>query len=239
MDLPPAVQPHDVTLLPIVIGDLTKDTRHIKNQFAKLAIATKRSLKSRGILPDQLLAAVDPEIAPKCNSSSATVAEVFGALSAHMSFVHYEPLERIITEFKDQNVLKKLDDYKEAIDLYCRNPLRQLPPNSLTRMDQNHRKTNTTMVHVKLDAEWDNATLADIRAFRQKFAKIFEIKESLLNLHSVEEGCILTKFLVPKPVAENLFCSGLNGRQKRELECTNILLMVCYPYVTWSSKHVS
>lgn len=222
-----------------IAGDLGKETRRIKHQFAKLATATKKSLKSRGILPRQLLAVVEPEIArQECNSSN-NVSEVFASLCSHMSFFDYELLERIIMEFEDQNVLKKLEDYKEAIDLYCKNPLRQLPPNSLTRMDQNHRKTNTTIVQVKLDAEWDNATPGDIRVFRQKFAKIFEIKESLLSLHSVEEGCILTKFIMLTSVAKSIFHHGLSGKQKRELESTNVFQMVCLPYISWSSKHVS
>ena len=178
----------------LVFGELVKETRSIKYQYAKLAAATKRSLKLRRVLPEQLLAALEPEIAKECKPSSS-IPDIFASLCSHMSFFDYELLEQIILKFEDQNVLKKLDDYKKAIDSYCKNPLRQLPPNSLTNMDQNHRGCKTS-VKIKLDAEWNNATLADIRGFRQKFAAIFEIKEELLNLCSVEKGCILTNFHV-------------------------------------------
>ena len=46
----------------LVLGVLVKETRCIKHQYANLAAATKRSLKLHRVLPEQLLAALEPEI---------------------------------------------------------------------------------------------------------------------------------------------------------------------------------
>ena len=209
----------------------------MKFDFSRLAIATMRSLKTLEITPRQLLDALEPAIAQECKIHSSTTTDIFASLCTHLSFFNYGLLEKIISKFEDQNVRRMLDEYKTAIESYCTNPLRQLPPNALASVDQNHRKTRLTRLCMKLDAEWTTATLKDVQGFRQHLALILGIEEEVLNLCSVEEGCVMTKFLIFRSVADELFGNGLCKFQRQALKKMNVLQMECdHPCYTWIAK---
>ena len=209
----------------------------MKLEFSKLATATMRSLTSQKITPRQLFAALEPNLAQEYKALS-TVPEILASLCLHTSFFNYRILEQIILKFEDQNVRKKLEDYKAAVKSYCKNPLRQLPPNALVNTDQNHR---LMQLSIKLDAEWHTATYEDIQGFKQKLASVLEVREEMLNLCSVEKGCILVKFLLLTSVAEDIFCRGLTDKQKQILKSISVIQVECLPYYydTWMPRSVS
>ena len=211
----------------------------MKIEFSKLATATRKSLTSQKITPRQLLAALEPKIAQECRALS-TVPDILASLCLHASFFNYGILENVILKFEDQNLRKKLEDYKAAVKIYCKNPLRQLPPNALANTDQNHRLQNLTQLSVKLDAEWHTATYEDIQGFKQKLASVLEVREEVLNLCSVEEGCILAKFLLLSSIAEDIFVHGLTDDQEKRLKSISVIQVECLPYYnTWMPKSVS
>ena len=221
----------------LIVGGLTEQTRQMKLEFSKLATATMKSLTSQKITPRQLLGAIEPKIAQEYRALS-TVPDILASLCLHTSFFNYRILEQIILKFEDQNLRKKLEDYKAAVKSYCKNPLRQLPPNALANTDQNHRSENLTQLNIKLDAEWHTATYEDIQGFKQKLASVLEVKEEVLNLCSVEKGCILVKFLLLTSIAEDIFHQGLTDEQKQILKSISVIQMECLPYntCTWMPK---
>lgn len=210
----------------------------MKLEFSKLAIATVRSLTSQKITPRQLLAALEPKIAQEYRALS-NVRDILASLCLHTSFFNYGTLENIILKFEDQNLRKKLEDYKAAVKSYCKNPLRQLPPNALANIDQNHRLENLTQLNIKLDAEWHTATYEDIQGFKQKLASVLEVREEVLNLCAVEKGCILAKFLLLTSIAEEIFRHGLTDEQKQMLKDISVIQVECLPFNTWMPKSVS
>lgn len=211
----------------------------MKLEFSKLATATLRSLTSQKITPRQLLAALEPNLAQEYKALT-TVTDILSSLCSHTSFFNYGVLEQIILKFEDQNVRKKLEDYKATVKSYCKNPLRQLPPNALANIDQNHRLENLTQLSIKLDTEWHTATYEDIQGFKQKLASVLEVREEVLNLCSVEKGCILVKFLLLTSTAEDIFCCGLTDKQKKTLKSISVIQVECLPYYnTWMPRSVS
>lgn len=219
-----------------IVGRLSEQTRQLRMSFSRLTMATVKSLISLRITPAQLLGALEPNIAKECQQSS-TILAIFSSLCTHsISFFNYGLLEQIISKFEDQNVRKKLEDYKTAIESYCKNPLRQLPPNALANVDQNQH-ANLVQLCIKLDAEWHTATCKDIREFQKKLASVLEIKEEVLNLCSVEEGCIMAKFLILRSFAEEIFRNGLSDIKQQALESINVIHIECGAYYMWMSKY--
>ena len=219
-----------------LFGRLLCESRAIASQFYDLVFKTFTSLEERGNGPKKLvvhlmsLQALDPVVEKaspvtfqdrldkmdKCT----TVMDVLPVINDYISFFNYDVIEDIIKKLGSEDDQEMLQQYKKDFKSYCKRRIYEAP---LT-----YGPSGDCLVVMKKDCDFKNYTLNELKLFKHRLEKIFNITQYPLRLVSVDKGCIKLNFYIPDFVANEVF--PLSRDQERALEGEDIKKITCRNY---------
>lgn len=142
------------------------------------------------------------------------------------SFLHYDIFQSILDEYcteseKCSEALKYSKHIKDYINQHSIQDFMQISPTL-------KKYTNdSTKLHLKIDIE-KSCKIAEVVDFERTIADILEIRQSMLQLHRIDDGCVTLTFLIPSVVAENIL--KLTKKQIKKLQCLSVLWLECGIY---------
>ena len=101
----------------------------------------------------------------------------------------------------DDSDEKRLQNYKEALQRFCKRRIFELPlPESGNGTDNKKQKKLCVKLNIREDARAEQMFL-----IKRKVAEILQLNPATLQIYSVDEGCVQLIFLIPKFVAQEIF----------------------------------
>ena len=153
-----------------------------------------------------------------------TIPGVFMVLNDYFSFFNYHIIEHIIKELGTEEDKAKLQRYKKDFKQYAQRRIFECLPEFGPVSDADHAD-----IFVKVDAQYENYTIAEIEGFRHKLSEILRVSsQGVLRLCRIEKGCVLLKFQVPSFVRQKIF--PLSGDQEKVLAAEGVIKLTCGEY---------
>ena len=153
-----------------------------------------------------------------------TIPKVFMVLNDYFSFFNYHIIEHIIEELGTEEDKADLNRYKEHFNQYAKRRIFESLPEFGPVSDADHSD-----IFVKLDAQYDNYTVAQIEDFRHKLSEILHLSsQGILRLCRVDKGCLQLMFQVPSFVQQKIF--PLSREQESTLEAMGVIMLICGLY---------
>ena len=230
-------------------GKLWSESQEIMMQFQKLISATVKSLNRQNVSRDELLIHVmalgafkpvfkEPQIPAfhycfKELKAAETTSKVFLVLSDYFSFFNYHIIEHIIKELGTEEDKARLQRYKEHFDRYAKRRIFKCMPEFGPVSDADHAD-----IFVKLDSQYDDYTVAEIKGFCHKLCEILCVSaQGILRLCRVDEGCIQLMFQVPLFLQQKIF--PLSREQEKALGAMGVIRLRCgeYQFLVKLSTH--
>ena len=137
---------------------------------------------------------------------ATSIPEVIYALHPYKSFLSYEIIESIVTEFGSSELCRAMEKYATAFENFCKRSAFELPTNVLFKGSKAEK-----ILSVKL-SKVVQASLRNICSARQKIASILGVKMWALKICSIEDGCVCVRFLVPAAVMSKIFPLSLDKK---------------------------
>ena len=221
-------------------GRLRFESQQIMIRFQELVSATIKSFKRQRVSLDDLvshvmtLGAFDPvfkkpqvPLFQYCFQelkAADTIPKVFLVLKDYFSFFNYHIIEHIIKELGTEEDKAELQRYKDDFNQYVKRRIFECRPEFGPINDVHHAD-----IFVKVDAQYENYTVAEIEVFRHKLSEILRVSpQGVLRLCRVEEGCFQLTFQVPSFVQHEIF--PLSREQKRALKAEGVIKLTCGEY---------
>jgi hypothetical protein len=215
---------------PKVREDLTfqleNNRDRIKKQYASYVCDLCECLKKNKVTPDQLCTFVVHQSLPqeiKGIEEAKTLNKIFNLIGVQCaSFFHYDIYQSIQTQFCPKSKLNYSKHFEEFVEL--------------------HRIFEFFLINPKLKTVYNASSelvlkIGDIEMY-DKLAKAVKLQRALakalgkypseLQFISIEEGCVLVKFLISPGVRSTL--TRLSPQQKRKLEELSITFLQCGHY---------
>ena len=221
-------------------GRLRFESQQIMIRFQELVSATIKSFKRRCVSLDDLvshvmtLGAFDPvfkkpqvPLFQYCFQeleAADTIPKVFLILKDYFSFFNYHIIEHIIKELGTEEDEAELQKYKEDFNQYSKRRIFECQSEFGPISDVHHAD-----IFVKVDAQYENYTVAEIEVFRHKLSEILRVSsQGVLRLCRVEKGCFQLAFQVPLFVQHEIF--PLSRKQERDLKTEGVIKLTCREY---------
>ena len=209
-------------------------------QFQELVSATIESLGIQNVSLDKLVSHVmtlgafkpvfrEPQVPlfQYCFEelkSADTIPKIFLVLKDYFSFFNYHIIEYIIKALGTAEDKARLQKYKEDFNQYAKRRIFECQPDFGPISDADHAD-----IFVKVDAPYENYTVAEIEVFRHKLSELLRISsEGVLRLCRVEEGCFQLTFQVPSFVQHEIF--PLSREQEKALKDEGVIKLTCGEY---------
>lgn len=130
-----------------------------------------------------------------------TITEIYRIIRPYMSFFNPELLAYIIETHGTQANREDFREYMDKLDTFCQSIV--VPPMDLSSEEQPLTIVKRKPMKIKLDLS--DRRLQRLRDVKSAVAKILHVKEVVLCLVSVQEGCTEVVFMVPQFVIEHVF----------------------------------
>ena len=216
------------------------ESEQIKQRFQELVSDITKSFEKRCVPLDDLvthvmsLGAFEPPInVPQVPvfrdyfeklKVAKTIPEVFMVLDDCFSFFNYDIIEHIVEGLGTEEDKARLQRYKQEFRQYAERRIFECPPEYGPESDDTEYDEYTTL-SVKLDANYDDCTVAELERFRHRLSHILHLSpKSVLRLCRVEKGCIQLTFQVPTFI--QIF--PLSSRQERNLAAEGVIRLQRY-----------
>ena len=226
---------------PVTIEGLEHESEEIERKFAKVAASIYRSLNSRNISKDSLVACLmgfgsltkvfdgtNPSRfhnqRARFNEPSATVATVWTIVGEYFSFFDYEVLEIITNTLGTDQDNQKISDYKNDFEAYARRRLFISPEKTAS---PNSRNCKSSMI-VLLDSSYDDCEIGRLKRLETKLSEIFNLNRGVLQLRKVRKGSLLIVFEIPDFIVDLIF--SLSPDQESVLYELGVLQLDCGEY---------
>ena len=134
-------------------------------------------------------------------NEAKSIPEISLALQPYKSFLNYEVIESIATEYGSPEIRTKMQMYVAAFTDFCKRSAFKIPISALHKQDSKRKEKVISVKYAKTGL----ASLSDIVSVRQKMASVLGIKNGALKLRSIEDGCVCVRFLVPAAVMSKIF----------------------------------
>ena len=151
--------------------------------------------------------------------ASQTIDDVFIILSSYISFFNYEIIERIVNIHGHESDRENLREYLSRFKEFCHRRAHEKIPLFVDCLPE---EPTCTVLKVKVESDFPkDYTVRAITLFRAKLCEILGVTEPCLRLLSIEEGCILLTFFLPKFVVPHVF--PLSSDQKTSLKSNGVV----------------
>ena len=223
---------------------LDADVRRMKYQFGCLVTKTRDSVEERiplRKLTGSILALGAYEPAPEEQDQSLlnehreeikmaeSVSEIFIILSAYWNYLNYEILEYIVELYGTSDDARRLKDYDEELQTFCKRRIFELSLPESSNSTDNALNTRQKKFFVKLNVR-DDLTCKDLLRIRGRIAQILKVNVAILLIERIDPGCVQLTFLIPKFVAEVIF--PLSDEQSSVLsKDASVIKLECGDYV--------
>ena len=153
-----------------------------------------------------------------------TIPKVFMVLNDYFSSFNYRIIEYIIKVLGTAEDKAKLQKYKDDFNQYAKRRIFECQSEFGPVSDADHAD-----IFVKVDAQYENYTVAEIEVFRHKLSDILRVSsQGVLRLCRVEKGCFQLTFQVPSFVQQEIF--PLSREQERALKAEGVIKLTCGEY---------
>ena len=201
-----------------LLSKLYDDEKSMTREFASLVTATLYSVQER--VPTDIfcvsilsLKAYEPAPGERDRSlldehsreikEAKSIAEIFKILTPYWNYLNYEILEDIIKNHGTSNDCQKLKEYKYKLNSFCQRRIFELPLLDNGR-DIEKAFKNQVKFAIKLDKAEDIPG-KELLQIRTQIAKILQVNVAAFVICSVDPGCVLLTFLIPKFVSQKIF----------------------------------
>ena len=194
---------------------------HLNNK--KVAVAELRTFLSR------LPALEDSDDFKSLSRGADTINAMIDLIGDKFaSFLYYDIFQSILDEYcsdaeKCSDVLKYSVHLKDYINRHNIEEFILINP-TLKKFISDSKE-----VCLKIDIK-KTSKIAEVVEFERTIANILDIKQSMLHLYKIEDGCIILTFHIPTAIAENIFDTGLTERQIKRLQHSSVLWLKCGIY---------
>ena len=193
---------------------LITETREIKVHFAKVLSNVITSLEQKRIhlkkfkifilsleafTDDIGVKVLDKEDAQKIETAS-TLSEVFITLCKYISFFNYHILEYIIDQHGAEKDCAQLQEYIEKFHKFCKRSIFEVPQYIFAF---NFRQTAKVLAFKC--TERVKTTMENMKTLTGDIAKVFGLRSSALQLHTLKKGCVELHYLISASVVEKIF----------------------------------
>ena len=209
------------------------ESKQIEQKFQMLVLATIESLEEQSVPLDDLVSHVmslgtfgsvfSESQVPVFHHyfeelQVATIREFFMVLGDFFSFFNYDIIEHIVEGLGTDEDKARLQRYKQEFRQYAERRIFECPPEYGPVSDGTKHDT----LFVKLDADYDDYTVAALERFRHRLSQILNLSsKGVLHLCRVEEGCIQLTFQLPAFVLPKIF--PLSSRQLMSLVAEGVI----------------
>ena len=145
-----------------------------------------------------------------------SVSKIILALQPYKSFLNYDIIESIVSRFGSTEICAEMQKYVTAFTEFCKRSAFEVPIDVLPKKVKNG---NEKVISVKLIKE-DYDSLEKVFSARRKMASILGVNKWVLNICSIEDGCVCVRFLVPAAVMSKIF--PLSPDKKNALRAAGI-----------------
>ena len=226
-----------------LLSKLYDDEKSMTREFASLVTATLYSVQER--VPTDIfcvsilsLKAYEPAPGERDRSlldehsreikEAKSIAEIFKILTPYWNYLNYEILEDIIKNHGTSNDCEKLKEYKDKLNSFCQRRIFELPLLDNGR-DIEKAFQNQVKFVVKLDKAEDIQG-KELLQIRTQIAKILQVNVAAFVICSVDPGCVLLTFLIPKFLSRKIF--PLSCEQTSALpKDASVIWLKCGDYV--------
>ena len=149
----------------------------------------------------------------------------------HTSFLDCEIFQGIVKFYKvnvnQTNEIKEILKYPEHLKAYVE--MHKLSEFIKINPELSKFTCNSEKLTLKFEIDLSRFKLADLIELRSTIADILEVQPSTLRLLRIEEGCMVTTFLIPSSVAHFIFPTGkmLTAQQMRRFHDLSALWLKC------------
>ncbi len=181
---------------------LIRDTRKMMFYFTSFTLNIQESFETR-IQFDKIkysilnLEIFDPEDKQKIENAQ-NLAQIF--MTLRISFFNYEIVQYLIELLGSPDDHKRLDKYCSALDQFGQRNVFEVPAEVFSSKSPN----KTAKVFV-LKCTEKVATLEYVKRLTQRIAEALGLKEAMLQLCSVRQGCLELHFLITLAVAKRIY----------------------------------
>ena len=145
-------------------------------------------------------------------------------LNDYFSFFNYHIIEYIIKALGTEEDKAELQKYKDDFSQYAKRRIFECQSEFGPVSDVHHAD-----IFVKVDAQYENYTVAEIEVLRNKLSEILCVSsQGVLRLCRVEKGCFQLTFQVPSFVQHEIF--PLSREQERALKAEGVIKLTCGGY---------
>lgn len=219
---------------------LNDDFLGINHKYAAFTASLRKSLKDRNISPMELADSLMDLRGHQPLSESPggkgvgllenryseikdaeSITRVFEILSDYCSFFNYDIIAFITTSLGSDVDKQNLTLYEAALETYSKHHVFECPSYS-------KRSPKLPDLVLKVDpkvTESNAFTVASLRRFKSKIARVLKVTKHSLKLCSIKEGCLEITFQIPPHIKEAIL--SLSYDQKEALHHLGVQRGVC------------
>lgn len=152
--------------------------------------------------------------------SANDIDDIIEIIEHHSSFFDFKLVEYMIHKSGTASDKEKLHEYEKRFLSYLSHRVCECPSSIRESLGDDYID-----LIVKLDSSYEQSTLSSIKDLEVRLSRTLKVHTCLLNLRSIERGCIKLTFQIPCFLLETIF--PLSTEQERSLTDEGIIQLIC------------
>ena len=161
----------------------------------------------------------EPALKDSLNAAD-DVDDIIGIIEHYSSFFDFKLVEDMIQKCGTENDKENLQEYDKLFLTYLSQRVCECPSSIRESLGDDY-----VDLIIKLDSSYEKSTLSSIKDLEVRLSQTLKVHTCLLNLCSIERGCIKLTFQIPYFLLETIF--PLSAEQERSLIDEGIIQLIC------------
>ena len=159
--------------------------------------------------------------------------DIIEIIEHHSSFFDFKLVEDMIQKCGTESDKENLQGYEKHFLTYLSHRVCECPSSIRESLGDDY-----VSLIVKLDSSYEQSTLSSIKDLEVRLSQTLKVHTCLLNLCSIERGCIKLTFQIPCFLLEKIF--PLSAEQEKSLTDEGIIQLICgnFRYPKRQSHHI-